>query len=463
MKLFDTIAAISTPPGVGGIAIVRVSGSDAEQIAQKLVRAKNGKPLTELETHKLTLCTVLGTDGQAIDEALVAVMRAPHSYTGETVVEVNCHGGYLAARLTLEAFVQAGARLAEAGEFTQRAFVNGKTDLTRAEAVADLIHANSRMGVQYAAHSMEGKLEKRIEQLREMVMALTAQISAAADYPDEEDGPNPEEMRTQLEEIRKTVRRLADSFERGRILREGVRTVIVGRPNVGKSSLLNALAQEERAIVTDVPGTTRDVVEEFVQVQGIALRLLDTAGIREGTDEVERIGIARAKENMASADLCLLVLDASCEIGEDDLSIARDLRHKQVFIILNKADKGCILQKEAVAELLGLPGAPVFATAVPKEGEPVGLDKLEDAIAERFLQGSLQAEDVYAFSVRQKESLLRAGEAVSRVLNGMEQGMPSDILYVDLEETLAALGEITGSTVQEEIVAQVFERFCVGK
>lgn len=463
MKLFDTIAAISTPPGVGGIAIVRVSGSEAEQIAQKAVRAKNGKPLIEAESHKLTLCTVFGADRQVIDEALIAVMRAPHSYTGETVVEVNCHGGYLAARLTLEAFIQAGARLAEAGEFTQRAFINGKIDLTRAEAVMDLIHANSRMGLQYAAHSMEGKLEKRIGVLRETVMALTAQISAAADYPDEEDGPNPKEMRAQLMEIFETIERLADSFERGRILRDGIRTVIVGRPNVGKSSLLNALTREERAIVTDVPGTTRDVVEEFVQVHGIALRLLDTAGIREGADEVERIGIARAKENMAVADLCLFVLDASCEIGEDDLKIAQDLQDKQVFILLNKSDKEHVLRKETVGELLKLPNAFAFETAVPRGGEPIGLKEIEDAIAECFLQGGLLKEDVYAFSARQKEALIRAEEAVSRVLEGMEQGMPSDILYVDLEETLAALGEITGSTVQEEIVGQVFERFCVGK
>lgn len=463
MKLFDTIAAISTPPGIGGIAIIRVSGSEAEQIAQRVARTKGGKALTELESHKLTLCTVFGTDGQALDEALIAVMRAPHSYTGETVVEVNCHGGYLAARLILEAFVQAGARLAEAGEFTQRAFMNGKIDLTRAEAITDLIHANSRMGLQYAAHSMEGRLAKRIEELRETVMALTAQISAAADYPDEEEGPRPEEMRVRLTEIQETVRRLSDSFERGRILRDGVCTVIAGRPNVGKSSLLNALTREERAIVTDVPGTTRDVVEEFVQVQGIALRLLDTAGIRENADEVERIGIARARENMAAADLCLFVLDASCEIGEDDLKIARELREKEVFILLNKADKGRVLQKDSVAGLLELPGAPVFETAVPRHGAVAGLKELEDAIAERFLQGGLPTEDVYAFSARQKEALLRAGEAISRVLEGIEQGMPSDILYVDLEETLSALGEITGSTVQEEIVGQVFERFCVGK
>nr|QGT51186.1 tRNA modification GTPase MnmE [uncultured Firmicutes bacterium] len=463
MKLFDTIAAISTPPGVGGIAIIRVSGSEAEQTAQKILRTKSGKPLTELDSHKLTLCTVLGADGQALDEALTAVMRAPHSYTGETVVEINCHGGYLAARLTLDALIQAGARLADAGEFTQRAFINGKTDLTRAEAVMDLIHANSRMGLQYAAHSMEGRLAKRIEQLRETVMALTAQISAAADYPDEEEGPNPTEMREKLIEIHTTVRELADSFERGRILRDGVCTVIVGRPNVGKSSILNALTREERAIVTDIPGTTRDVVEEFVQVRGIALRLLDTAGIHEGADEVERIGIARAKENMESADLCLFVLDASEPIGANDLEIAKALQNKCVFILLNKADKDCILKKAELAEQLGLPSAPVFETAVPRQGKPAGLKELEDAIAEKFLQGGLQTEDVYAFSARQKEALLRAGEAVSRVLEGMEQGMPSDILYVDLEETLTALGEITGSTVQEEIIAQVFERFCVGK
>lgn len=463
MKLFDTIAAISTPPGVGGIAIIRVSGNDAERIAQTVLRTKNGKLLTELESHKLTLCAILDADGQALDEALVAVMRAPHSYTGETVAEINCHGGYLAARLTLEALVKAGARLAEAGEFTQRAFINGKTDLTRAEAVMDLIHANSRMGLQYAARSMQGKLAQKINELRKTVMALTAQISAAADYPDEEDGPNSEQMYKQLAEIQQTIEKLADSFERGRILRDGVCTVIVGRPNVGKSSVLNALTREDRAIVTDIPGTTRDVVEEFIQVQGIALRLLDTAGIREGADEVERIGIERTKENIRSADLCLFVLDASEELSEDDLKIAQSLDGKCVFILLNKSDQGQALNKETIAEQLGLPPVSVFETAVPRQSSPVGLKKLEDAIAQRFLQGGLPADDVYAFSARQKEALVRAGEAVARILEGMAQGMPSDILYVDLEETLIALGEITGTTVQEEIIGQVFERFCVGK
>ena len=464
MKLNDTIAAIATPRGAGGIAIIRISGADAERIAENMVSAYSGKKVTELESHKLTLCKITAYDNSdfMIDEALVAIMRAPRSYTGENVVEINCHGGFLAADRILKGLLSCGARLAEAGEFTRRAFINGKTDLSGAEAVIDLMEATTDSGLHNAAISIAGALAQKMSGLREAVLKIAANVSAAADYPDEVDMPEDEELLATIAKIREDVEGLLNTFDAGRIMRDGVRTVIVGRPNVGKSSILNALLKEDRAIVTDVPGTTRDTIEEVISIGGMALKLTDTAGIRDAGDEVEKIGIEKSMENIKTADLCLLVLDSSEEITEDDIRIAKALNGKTVIAILNKSDKEAAFEESVIEKRLGLSCA-VIKTATPKAADSFGIDKLEALISDMFVGGSLNPNEVYLSNERQRDSLLKAKDALSHAEDGIRCNMPSDLLFVDLEDALSAFGEITGETVQEEIVDSVFERFCVGK
>ena len=462
MKLNDTIAAVATPRGAGGIAIIRISGEKAEEIAAKMAVPYGGREIFDLESHKLTLCKIYTQDRQSlIDEALVAVMRAPKSYTGESVVEINCHGGFLAADKILSGLLKCGARLAEAGEFTRRAFINGKTDLSGAEAVMDLMNSATEAGLHNAALSLTGELSKKINALREKTLLLAANVSAAADYPDEIDTPDSDELKTQIEKLRVETRLLLSGFDKGRIMRDGARCAIVGRPNVGKSSILNALLRFERAIVTDIPGTTRDTIEELVAVGGIALRLCDTAGIRNAADEVERIGIEKSMENIASADLCLFVVDASEQITEEDKRIAEAVADKQTILIMNKTDKQPII--ENAAEQLGiLPKAQVL-TSAPKGREASGIEALETAISEMFAIGSIKTDEVYIANERQRDSLIKADEALSHAIDGLTFGMPYDLLYIDLEDTLTAFGEITGKTVSEEIINSVFENFCVGK
>ena len=465
MKLHDTITAIATPIGSGGIAILRLSGSSAEDIAQKLIATKNKKPLRDLESHKLTLCNVHGVDdcSALIDEALVAVMRAPHSYTGENVVEINCHGGFFAAKKILEELLKAGARLAEGGEFTRRAFINGKTDLTAAEATMDVIDSHSGLGLQNAARSLTGKLAEKINSIRDDVIAITSHISAAADYPEEVDAPEENELTEDILKIRHSIESLLGTFDTGRMLRDGITTAIIGRPNVGKSSLLNALSGTDRAIVTDIPGTTRDVIEEYINSGGVALRLLDTAGIRDGAGEVEQLGIERTKEQIKEADLCLFLIDSSDELTQEDIKIANEISGKNKLIILNKTDKKMKTSRETVSEKIKINPEFIIETATPKGKVPKGIDSLHQAISDIFLSGNINSGDVYLSNARQRDSLLKALDAICRVQDAINTGMPYDLLYVDLEDTLSALGEITGVTVQEEIIDQVFSRFCVGK
>lgn len=464
MKLNDTITAIATPRGAGGIAIIRLSGAEAEKIAGTMVKPYNNKTLSELESHKLTLSRVFSYDKSdyMIDEALVAVMRAPKSYTGEDVVEINCHGGYLVADKILNGLLHCGARLAEAGEFTRRAFINGKTDLSGAEAVIDLMESATEEGLHNAAVCLTGALADKIKVLREETLGIAANVSAAADYPDEVDLPESAEMLRMIDKIRAKVDELLNGFDKGRIMRDGVRTAIVGRPNVGKSSLLNAILRADRAIVTDIPGTTRDTIEELVSIGGIALRLTDTAGIRDGRDEAERIGIEKSKKNIEDSDLCLFVLDASEELTNDDFEIAKSLDGKTVIVILNKCDKQSVISENKIKNIF-LADATVVETATPKNGEVVGIDKLEKIISDMFVGGKVKMNDVYISNERQKDALIKAKNAIIHARECIESGMPNDLLFIDLEDALSAFGEVTGETVQEEIVNSVFERFCVGK
>lgn len=464
MKLFDTIAAIATPIGIGGISIIRISGDSAEDCIKNIVFPKCGRDISSIESHKLILSDIKrAEDGCLIDEALVAVMRAPHSYTGETVVEINCHGGYLVAEAILEEIFKSGARQAEAGEFTRRAFMNGKTDLLKAEATIDLIHSSSELGQLNAIRTLSGGISKRVEKIREDAVELAANLSAIADYPDEIDELPKEVLSSSVEKISGQINKLLEGFKKGKIMRDGIKTVIAGRPNVGKSSLLNALSRTERAIVTDIPGTTRDTVEEYVSVRGIALRLIDTAGIREGENSVEKIGIERAKENIAEAQLCLFVLDASEYISEDDLRIFEYTKGKPVIVILNKTDKKSECDVDYYAIKLNVEKDGFVLTATPKDGEPVGIDVLEDKIANMFMAGGVSKDEVFISNDRQKDALIKAAAAARNMRSCIDKGLPADVLYVDLEDLISALGEVTGETVQDEIIDQVFKRFCVGK
>ncbi len=464
MKIFDTIAAIATPIGVGGIAIIRISGEGAVTCAESIVFPKCGRTISRIESHKLVLSDIKSLDDQRlIDEALVSVMRAPHSYTGETVVEINCHGGYMVAEAVLEELFKAGARQAEAGEFTRRAFMNGKTDLLKAEATIDLIHANSELGRLNAAKALSGGLSERVDKIREEAIELAANLSAILDYPDEIDEMSAGELENALKSISDGIENLLNGFKKGKIMRDGIKTVIAGRPNVGKSSLLNALSHTERAIVADIPGTTRDTVEEYVTVKGIALRLIDTAGIRESENKIERIGVERAKENIKEAQLCLFVLDASEGILSEDIRIFEYIKDRPQIVILNKTDKSESVDIEAYAKTLGIKADSFILTATPKDGEPIGIDVLEDKVKDMFMAGGIDKDDVFISNDRQKDSLLKAMAAVNNMKASIEEGMPTDMLYVDLEDLIEALGEVTGATVQEEIIEKVFERFCVGK
>ncbi len=464
MKAFDTIAAIATPMGVGGIAIIRISGESAEEMTGKITFPKNGRSLTALESHKLTLADIRRqADGSILDEALVAVMRGTSSYTGETVVEINCHGGYMAAESVMEELFRAGVRQAEPGEFTRRAVMNGKMDLIRAEAVVDLIHSNSTLGQSNAAKALSGKLSEKVNKIREKAVEFAANISAIADYPEEIDDMPADELEKRICDITSDIDDMIGGFSRGRIMREGITTVIAGRPNVGKSSLLNALSRCERAIVTDIPGTTRDTIEEYVNLSGVALKLIDTAGIRESDNSVERIGIEKARENIENADLCLFVVDSSQGLTDEDIEIFRYMNGKNTIVILNKTDKGTFMTKEAFAKELGADASSFVLTATPQNGEIIGIDCLEEKISQMFLQGEINADDVFISNDRQKNALIKAKNVALGMIDGVKMGLPCDMLYVDLEEVIAALGEVTGQTVQEEIIDRVFERFCVGK
>lgn len=463
MKMFDTIAAVATPIGVGGIAVIRISGEGAAGAAEKIACLKNGKSLSDGESHRLYLADIVRADGEIIDEALVTVMRAPHSYTGEDVAEINCHGGYFAAGMIMEELFKNGVRQAEAGEFTRRAFVNGKTDLLRAEAVIDVIHANSELGQSNAAKALSGKLSEKVNKIREKAMAFAAELSAIADYPEEMDELSAAEINLRIDGIAEDVREMTEGFKRGRILRDGIVTVIAGRPNVGKSSVLNALSGTERAIVTDIPGTTRDTVEEYVSIGGIALRLIDTAGIRESDDSVERIGIERAKENIGLADLCLFVIDSSEEVSDEDRRIAERLRGVNTIVLINKTDKGAPRDAEYYEKELGIGAENFVLTATPKDSAAMGITELEKKIADRFLSGGIAKDDVFISNDRQKNALIHAQNILEGMKESVAAGMPADLLYIDLEDAVGALGEVTGQTVQDEIIDQVFERFCVGK
>jgi tRNA modification GTPase len=455
----DTIAAISTPVGEGGIAVIRVSGPEAIPIVDSVYRGK--RSLKEVDSHTVHYGHIVHPEtGERIDEVLVTVMRAPRTFTREDVVEVSCHGGMVPVQNTLEVLLSAGARLAEPGEFTKRAFLNGRIDLSQAEAVIDLIRAKTDRAARVAMHQAEGRLSKMIQRLRQKIIESLAHLAVNVDYPEYD----AEEMTANMllkecREVEAEIERLLQTARQGKILREGIATVIVGRPNVGKSSLLNALTHENKAIVTDIPGTTRDVIEEYVNVRGVPLRLIDTAGIRETEDVVERIGVERSHRALEQADLVILVLNHNEPLTEDDRRLIELIREQTAIVMVNKTDLPRRIELDEVKRLIG--DKPLITTSLKEER---GIDDLEQAIADLFFTGKMEVGDTAIVSnARHIHLLEQAKRSVREVIDGIESGMPLDMVEIDLKNAWQALGEIIGDAVAEDLIDQIFSQFCLGK
>lgn len=456
---FDTIAAISTPPGEGAISIVRMSGEEAVSIAQKVF---SGKDLTQAKSHTINYGHIVDPKThEEIDEVMVSLMLAPKTFTREDVVEINCHGGIVATNRILQLLLVNGARLAEPGEFTKRAFLHGRIDLTQAESVMDLIRAKTDRSMKIALNQLDGNLSHLIDSLRKDILDVLAQVEVNIDYPEYDDV---EEMTTKLLkekaiEIKQRIEQLLKTASQGKIMREGLATALVGRPNVGKSSLLNHLLHEDKAIVTDVAGTTRDVIEEYVNVSGVPLKLIDTAGIRETDDKVEKIGVERSKKAIEQSDLVLLVLNAAESLTKEDLELIRLTNDKKRIIILNKTDLEEKLDRKELAEISE--NAPVYVTSILKNE---GVEALEEAISKLFFNGIENSQStVMVTNARHIALLKKAQNSLDSVLEGISSGMPVDLVQIDMTEAWNLLGEITGESYEDELLDQLFSQFCLGK
>lgn len=460
LQEFDTIAAISTPPGEGAISIVRLSGEEAIPAADRVFKAK--KPLAQADSHTIHYGHIVDPkNDETLDEVMVSVMRAPKTFTREDIIEINCHGGIIVVNQILQLLLRSGARLAEPGEFTKRAFLNGRIDLSQAEAVMDLIRAKTDKAMNVALNQLDGDLSRLIRSLRQEVLETLAQVEVNIDYPEYDDV---EEMTSKLllekaKQVKQQIQSLLMTAQQGKILREGLNTAIIGRPNVGKSSLLNQLLKEEKAIVTEVAGTTRDVVEEYVNVRGVPLKLIDTAGIRDTEDRVEKIGVERSRKAMSEADLVLLVLNQSEALTKEDKQLLELTSESKRIILLNKTDLIPQIDLDELNELLN--NDPMFEVSVTNNE---GLNQLEQAISDLFFGGQTQDKDAsYLSNARHIALLENASSALDEVIAGIEAGMPVDLVQIDMTRCWDDLGEIVGDSVQDELITQLFSQFCLGK
>ncbi|ABR50863.1 tRNA modification GTPase TrmE [Alkaliphilus metalliredigens QYMF] len=461
MFLDDTIAAIATAHGEAGIGIVRISGEKALHIIDQVFQSKQGKKLKDISPRRITYGHIIDTErNERIDEVLVSYMKGPHTYTTEDVVEINCHGGMIPVKRILELILRKGARAADAGEFTKRAFLNGRIDLAQAEAVMDLVSAKTDMGFDVALNQLEGSLSKRVKKVKDELLDMLAHIEVSIDFSDEDvDEVTLDLLLKQSMEIEKKIKVLLETADTGKILREGLNTVIVGKPNVGKSSLLNALLKESRAIVTEVPGTTRDAIEEHFNIRGIPLNLIDTAGIRETEDIVEKIGVERSKAFFNKADLIILMLDASRELTPEDLQIMELVKSKKALILVNKTDLTSQIDYDRIIEIVG--EKKVIKISLIEES---GLEEVEEALVEIVYKGETRAKDsLLVTNVRHKNALERALESLTDGVQAIKQKMPLDFVEVDVKNAWDALGEITGDTVGEDLLDHIFQNFCIGK
>ncbi len=455
----DTIAAVATSMNASGIGIIRISGTESISIVEKIFcPAKKQKKLTEQKSYTIHYGTIV-EDGEVLDEVIVLLMRGPHSYTAEDTVEIDCHGGVYVMHQILNLVIKKGARVAEPGEFTKRAFLNGRIDLSQAEAVIDVISSQNTYALKSSIQQLKGSVQRLIKSIREKVLYEIAYIESALDDPEHISLEGyPESLHKKIKELLQEIERLLKESEQGKILREGIRTAIIGKPNAGKSSLLNALLGEERAIVTEIAGTTRDTLEEQIRLRGLTLQMIDTAGIRKTGDKIEQIGVERAKQMMEEADLILYVIDASSALDENDKEIMPLLKEKRVIVLLNKTDLQERITAEEVQRFLEKPVIRISAK------EEKGLSELEDKIEHMFLTGGLSWNDeVYLTNLRQKAAMEEAKASLQKVEESILLGMSEDFYSIDLMDAYEALGRIIGESVGEDLVNEIFEKFCMGK
>lgn len=457
----DTIAAIATAPGEAGIGIVRLSGPMSIDILDQIFVPSRGKSIKDFPSRRLTHGYIVDPyTKNRIDEVLVVYMKGPYTYTAEDVAEIDCHGGIVPVRKILEIVLRMGARIAEPGEFTKRAFLNGRIDLAQAEAVMDVISAKTEKGFDIALGQLEGILSREVKRIRNDILEMIAHITVNIDFPDEDiEQITYETLEKQGEKIMKEIEALLSTAHTGKIIREGLKTVIVGKPNVGKSSLLNALLKESRAIVTEIPGTTRDVIEEYVSIQGIPLNIVDTAGIRETEDIVEKIGVEKSKEFFNKADLIIFVLNASEPFTEEDLQIIELVKDRDAIILLNKTDLPMILNEEELRKML--PGKKIIKISIL---ENIGLQELEETIVQMVYGGEVKHKHhSLVTNVRHQNALERAKKNMEDAIKAIQNNMPLDFVEVDVKNCWENLGEITGDTVDEDIIDRIFANFCLGK
>jgi tRNA modification GTPase len=456
----DTIAAISTALGEGGIGIVRISGDKSMNILKKVFKSAKGKDVSKLHSYSMMHGYIIDPKtNEKIDEVIVSYMKKPSTYTREDVVEINCHGGMIAVRRVLQLTLDNGARLAEPGEFTKRAFLNGRIDLSQAEAVMDLIRAKTDESMKIALEQSEGKLSKQVEKINNKILDILAHIEAEVEFSEEDiDEVVNEKVIKDCEEVKGQMEDLLKNADKGKILREGLNVIIVGKPNVGKSSLLNALLEEKRAIVTDVPGTTRDTIEEYINIDGIPVKLIDTAGIREARNEVEKIGVERTKECIDKADLILFMIDGSREIDDEDMKIVEIAKNRDVIVIINKHDLPMNVDIEYIKKTFY--NKPVLYVSV-KTNE--GVSSIKEEITNFVYKGKVSVKDIYVTNIRHKKALNDAIESIENGITTIKNGYPIDMASIDIKDAYLKLGEITGKTVSEDIIDRIFTNFCIGK
>lgn len=461
IKVFleDTIVAISSAPGEGGIGIIRMSGEDSLKIANEIFKSIKEKKIQDYSPRTMIYGHIKENE-EVVDEVLLCYMKSPHTYTKEDVIEINCHGGHMSLNKILTLALSKGARLAEPGEFTKRAFLNGRIDLSQAEAVIDIIKAKTDASLNLAQKQLEGGLSRRIKDLRKDVTQILAQIEATLDFPEEDiEHITMEKVELELKSVLEKMFHLEKTSQTGKILRDGLRCVIVGKPNVGKSSLMNALLKEARAIVTDIPGTTRDVIEEMLNVKGIPIRIMDTAGIRQTKDIVEKIGVEKSKEFLNIADLVILVLDSSTELTKEDYEIMEDIKEKQVLVILNKTDLDIKWNIDETLDKYNFNH--IVKISALKE---LGIEDIEDKIEELVFSNEIrQTSDVMITNARQKDAIVKAINSAKEALKSIENQMPLDFVEIDVKNIWDSLGNITGETIREDLLDTIFSEFCIGK